>query len=376
MLLDKHWLNPFEGIGLETANVRANRVPKTPLHLLFSPSLLEIASKSGSKYREGNSCIKNLKKMATDKNQHLKCVLKSHNIENNESLMTAYRSKRNDVREDLKEKYKDKIYRIIHSGSYKKKTAVNIKFDMDIVIPFKKNADTLENLYNELYTYFDTDYRKRDTTLLSVKKQKVAIGLEFLVDGHVLDLDIVPGREIDDYEKYGDLNLYVNEQMGSIKKATYLKTNIQKQIDHIQDNSTARNSIKNMKVWKRTNNGQAKSFVLELASIKALENYKGETDEWSKLKCVLEYVRDNIKTARLVDPGNSNNVVSDAMEDYQKDSLADSMKWMLDNIEKNEDRIKDYFPVNNEYPCEDDKTSGYIVGANVKPDRLNNEDFG
>jgi len=25
--LEEHWLNPFEGIGLATANVRANRVP-------------------------------------------------------------------------------------------------------------------------------------------------------------------------------------------------------------------------------------------------------------------------------------------------------------------------------------------------------------
>ena len=88
--------------------------------------------------------------MAIDKNKHLEFVLKSHNIENNEDLMTAYRKKRDEVREDLKTKYNDEIYRILHSGSYKKKTAVNIKFDMDLVVPFKKDgADTLENIFNE-----------------------------------------------------------------------------------------------------------------------------------------------------------------------------------------------------------------------------------
>lgn len=314
--------------------------------------------------------------MGIDKNKHLNCVLKSHNIENNESLMSAYRTKRDEVREDLKERYEGRIYRIIHSGSYKKATAVNIKFDMDIVIPFKKNEDTLQNLYNDIYNYFDQDYRRKDNTLLSVKKQKVAIGLEFMVDGHLLDLDIVPGREIDDYEDDGDLNLYVNEQMGSFKKATYIKTNIQKQIDHIRDNSLAREIIKLLKVWKRRNNGQIKSFVIELISIKALDGYKGEKDPWSKLKEVLEYIRDNIKTISLTDPGNANNIVSDSLDDLQKNSISDTMKWMLQNIDSNDRRLEDYFPINSEYPCEDDKTTAYVVGGSVKPDRLNTEDFG
>ena len=169
--------------------------------------------------------------MAKEKNSHLDCVLRSHNIENNEDLMTAYRNKRNEVRDNLKDKYAGKIYQVIHSGSYKKKTAVNIKFDMDLVLPFKKNSDTLENLFNDLYKYFNEDYRKNDSTLFEVKKQKVAFGLTFQVDGHLLDLDIVPGREINDYEEDGDLNLYVNEQMGLFKKSTTLKTNIQKQIN-------------------------------------------------------------------------------------------------------------------------------------------------
>lgn len=315
--------------------------------------------------------------MAKDKNKHLDCVLKSHNIENNEDLMTAYRDKRDAVREDLKAKYGSDIYRILHSGSYKKKTAVNIKFDMDLVVPFKKDgADTLESIFNELYRYFDVDYRKKDSTLLEVKKQKIAIGLTFLVDGHLLDLDIVPGREINDYEEDGDLNVYVNELMGSVAKASYIKTNIQKQIDNIRANSTAREPIKLLKVWKRRNNGQIKSMVIELISIKALEDYTGATDRWSKLKYVIEYIRDNIKTVRLVDPGNSNNVVSDSLGDFQKESIKDTMKWMLEDIERNDQSLENYFPVNSEYPCEDEKRSAYIVGGSSKPDRLNNEDFG
>lgn len=315
--------------------------------------------------------------MAKDKNKHLECVLKSHNIENNEELMTAYRNKRNGVREDLKNKYSGAIYRILHSGSYKKNTAVNIKFDMDLVVPFKKDeADTLEKIFNDLYKYFNEDYRKKDSTLLEVKKQKIAIGLVFLVDGHMLDLDIVPGREVNDYEDDGDLNVYVNDTMGMIAKSTYIKTNIQKQIDNIRNNSIARESIKFLKVWKRRNNGQIKSMVIELICVKAMENYSGANDRWSKLKHVLEYIRDNIKTITLVDPGNSNNIVSDTLQDFQKNSISDTMKWMLESMEGNDKSIENYFPVNSDYPCEEDKTSAYIVGSSAKADRLNNEDFG
>lgn len=315
--------------------------------------------------------------MAFDKNKHLDCVLKSHNIENNETLMISYRAKRDEVREDLKLKFGNEIYRVIHSGSYKKKTAVNVKFDMDLVIPFKKaTADTLANIYSDLFNYFNTEYRKKDLTLLEVKKQKVAIGLIFLVDGEMLDLDIVPGREIDVYEEDGNLNVYVNDVMGLVPKSSYIKTNIQKQIDSIRNNGTARETIKLLKVWKRRNNGQIKSMVIELITVKALNEYSGNLDKWSMLKYTMEYIRDNIQTVRLIDPGNSNNVVSDSLDESQKVAISDSMNYMLERIDKSENSITTYFPVNETYPCEDEKRSVYIVSSSTIPDKLNDEDFG
>jgi hypothetical protein len=315
--------------------------------------------------------------MSEQKNKHLTCVLKSHNIENNESLMKAYRKKRDEVREDLKGRLGTQIYRVLHSGSYKKKTAVNIKFDMDLVIPFKRDgSETLQNNFESLYKYFDTEYRKKDNSLLEVKPQKVAIGLMFRIENHFLDLDIVPGREIDNYEKDGNLNLFVNLQMGVYAKATYLKTNIQKQIDNISGNFSARQIIQLFKVWKRRNNQTAKSFVIELVSIKALESYSGSPDLWSKLEHSIVFIRDNIKTIKLVDPGNSNNVISDSLDDFQKQVISDSMKWMLEDIRRNESMIERYFPINPEYPCDEQKQNVYIVSDNKKPERLNNEDFG
>ncbi len=84
----------------------------------------------------------------------------------------------------------------------------------------------------------------------------------------------------------------------------------------------------------------------------------------------------NIKTVRLLDPGNSNNIVSDSLDDFQKDSISDTMKWLLESIDRNDNAIETYFPANTEYPCDDAKRSAYIVSAAAKPDKLNNEDFG
>ena len=314
--------------------------------------------------------------MAIDKNKHLDCVLASHNIENDVDLMKAYRNKRDQVREDLKQKFSGQFFSMIHSGSYKKWTAINIKFDMDLVVPFKKDTDTLKNLYNAIFEYFDVDYRKIDKTLINVKRQKVAVGLEFMVNNKVLDLDIVPAREIVDYEEDNDLNLFVNEKMGTFEASTTLKTNIFKQIDNIKNNANARETIKLLKIWKRRNNGSIKSFLIELIALDALKEYSGNSDRWSKLKYVMEYIKDNVKSVRLVDPGNSNNVVSDSLDDNQKDAISATMKWILHDIESNDSSLERYFPINPDFPCKQDKRSIYIVGSTTRPDKLNNEDFG
>jgi hypothetical protein len=317
--------------------------------------------------------------MSEKRNQHLSCVLKSHKIENNEDLMKAYRKKRDEVREALKAKYGSRIYWMIHSGSYKKFTAVNIKFDMDLVVPFKKEeAETLKQLFDEIRAFFD-DYKKRDTTLKDVKGQKIAIGLTFEVDGHTLDLDIVPGREINDYEKDGDLNVYVNDTMGTSAAGTYLKTNISAQIEYVKNNSDARDVIKLLKVYKRRNPGKIekfKSIALELIVIKALSGYKGSSDLWSRLRHTLVYIKDHITTVTLTDPGNSNNCISDAISGFDKLMIQSTIDILIMNLDATGDAIKVHFPANPEYPCEEPKRSAYIIGATGGADRLKKNDFG
>lgn len=92
------------------------------------------------------------------------------------------------------------MYYVFRSGSFAKNTAINIKFDIDLVAPFKyESFDTLEAMYNDVYDFLVNEYK--DGTY--IRKQKVSIGLTFPIDknGVIVKLDVVPGRELnkDDY---------------------------------------------------------------------------------------------------------------------------------------------------------------------------------
>lgn len=90
--------------------------------------------------------------MATDKNKHLKCVLDSHKIQKEQALLDKHIAKKNEIKSALKEEYGSKMYDPFNSGSYAKHTAINTKFDFDLVAPFKRDAfDTLKEMYNAVF---------------------------------------------------------------------------------------------------------------------------------------------------------------------------------------------------------------------------------
>lgn len=293
--------------------------------------------------------------MATDKSKHLDCVLKSHKMSNVQDLLDKYLKKRDEVKEALDSKYaSQKATSAINSGSYAKHTAINTKFDIDICLPFLRGSfDTLEAMADDVYDYFDSEYE--DDELIYKRKQRVSIGLTFQMDGEQIDMDVVPAREIkkDEYTTTYDLNLYVRAKNGIA--ATSTKTNIKTHIDLIKGKNAERDIIRLLKIWKKSNNRDYKSFMMELLTIRAFDSKNDiPVGLWEKLKFVLEFIRDNIETIQLKDPANSSNVVSDTIDIFQKQSFKSDMENMLDRIEENSDYIKTYFPINDSFPCDDD----------------------
>lgn len=309
--------------------------------------------------------------MSQYKNDHLGCVLKSHNIKLEEgTLLDNYRAKRDKVQKALKEEYGSDIIKILHSGSYAKHTAINVKFDMDLCVHFKKERfKTLKEMYDSVFDFLNNKYKKDDIDLIKVRRQKVSCGLTFRVDAEDILFDVTAGREYNDDKEDNDINLYMNTDDANSKK-----TNIKKHIEHIEGKSKERECIKLLKVWK-FHHFHIKSFLIELLTIKAFDkqNIDNYSEKWDRLRKVIEFIRDNIETIELEDPANSNNIVTDSLSKEDKTNLKNELKEMLEKIDKDESKIKYYFPVNDKYPCEKE---GYDQNSKKAPSILNTQKFG
>lgn len=305
-----------------------------------------------------------------DKN--LDSVIKTHQITKEEQLLTKHKDKSKEVKEALEEKYESNIYSPFNSGSYAKNTAMNTKFDFDMVCPFKRNAfgsnGTLKQMYEDVFDFLYEKYKDE----ANVRKQKVSIGIEFFADedGDIVKIDVVPGRELnqDQYKDDENLNLYVYYKYGNFDQGSErIKTNVQAQIKNIKDRATKekdsiRKVIRLLKVWKNTKyNYPVKSFFLELITIKAFDNKDVSGNLWSKLETVLQYIRDEVtgESFTLKDPGNSSNDLIETLTTSERQTLSDDMKNILERIEDNDENIKTYFPENSKFVEEEESDNKY-----------------
>lgn len=333
--------------------------------------------------------------MATDKQKHLEKVLQTNDISKHQSI-DKFVSKKNDIKNALNQKFsKEKASNSIDSGSYAKYTAINKKFDIDCCIPFlKKEPNTdqngfekLEEMFEAVYNYFKNEYEDED--LVEVRKQRVSIGLLFKIDGEDFNMDVVPGRERPSNSVYNDANtdlsLYINSR--SIKEeekgSTKVKTNIKKHVGLLQgeERKHERKVAKLLKVWKTERKVQKggkliKSFMMELYTKESFDNNSDKIPFglWEKVKMVMNHIIDNIETNNLVDPANSSNIISDAMSNSAKSSTKSDMKKAIKEIDEDSDKIKEYFPINEDYNDEDEngKNSSYNAAA----PSLNTSKFG
>ena len=302
--------------------------------------------------------------MEFNKNQHLQDVLETHRMKHVQSFVDKMTDRRNEIAGFLKTNYGSDAYNTFNSGSMAKHTATNIKFDMDIVVPFKHDAfDTLADMYDDVFSALYNQYKDEAD---EIRKQKVSIGLIFPKeedDDRPVEIDVVPGRETsqDNYGECKDLNIYIHKATWGQEDGGYMKTNIQKQIEQISGKTNERQIIRLLKIWKKHHDKPYKSFVIELAVIKAFESYNGSNELWERLKYAMEYIRDNIAESgfHLYDPGNSNNDVVAAMSDADRLAFKNDMKIMLTNIEYNSGYFMPYyFPTNKRYSGYKEKEEG------------------
>jgi len=186
------------------------------------------------------------------------------------------------------------------SGSFAKGTANHSGTDIDVFVSLSSAVnDTLKEIYNKLNgRLIELRY--------TPKKQNVSINIR--VNGYSVDL--VPGKRQDTVST--DHSLYRN------RADTWTKTNVVKHIQHVRSFNRI-NETRIVKLWRKQKGLEFPSFYLELAVIEALRGC--QTNQSANVVRVLEYLRDSFVNARIVDPANTNNIISEDLTVAEKNAI-------------------------------------------------------
>jgi hypothetical protein len=186
------------------------------------------------------------------------------------------------------------------SGSFIKGTSNRSGTDIDLFISLSPGTP------NSLKEIYDSLFKRLSNGGYAPKRQNVSVNV--MVNGYSVDL--VPAKR--QTMETMDHSLYRN------KKDSWTKTNVLKHIMKVRAANKAR-EIRIIKLWRQQRNLDFPSFYLELTAIAALAN-NPSIHLSVNVQRVFDYLRDSFPTARVVDPANTNNVVSDdlTLEEMRK----------------------------------------------------------
>lgn len=176
------------------------------------------------------------------------------------------------------------------SGSFMKGTANSSGTDIDLFVSLSDQTnEPLKEIYGKLF-----DFMKENG--YAPTRQNVSINLR--VNGYSVDL--VPAKK---QNIYGD-----DHSLYRRRADTWTKTNMVLHINHVA-NSGRQNEIRILKLWRDQKRLDFPSFFLELFVIEALPWHILGTFSGNVWRA-LEYIKANLATARIVDPANTNNIIS------------------------------------------------------------------
>lgn len=186
------------------------------------------------------------------------------------------------------------------SGSFAKGTANKSATDIDLFISM---SDTTTNTLKEIYDTLTDAVRSAG---YAPRTQNVSIRIK--VNGYTVDL--VPGKRQTAFTS--DHSLF------RTKTGTWTKTNVGTHISTvIAGGRTAESRI--LKLWRDQNGLDFPSFYIELTTIAALAGSYGSLSDnvWR----VFQYLRDSFANARVVDPANFANILSDDLTVAEKAAI-------------------------------------------------------
>ena len=213
---------------------------------------------------------------------------------------------------------------ILYSGSQAKGTAISIASDVDYLVSLTSNCNEnsggLKSIYDSLFIKLNGIY--------SVSKQNVSVRINL----NGLEVDVTPARK-----QTGNSNdhwLYVS------KLNTRKQTNIQKHINDVSQSGRT-NEIKLLKIWRELHQLDFPSIYLEYLIINNILLNKSkdinnlENNVWHVLN-ELAKSTGNPLGARIVDPANSANILSDLLAVAEKNTIINKAKVSIQQANWNQ----------------------------------------
>lgn len=235
---------------------------------------------------------------------YLRSVLAAQDFDPKGDELNALRAMRGEVESILRTAFGGSNPTIKYAGSYAKNTMIRRSYDLDIVCYFPREADsagqTLADIYENVAVALQQHYFvHRKTSALRIEEQ---VGNE----RRYTHIDVVPGRFLDDTK--ADAFLY---QYGAEK--CRLLTNTKTHILHIRDSGLTP-SVRLVKLWRETSGDfKFKTFVLELLVVELLKDAKHLSLD-QQVQLFWELVRDRVDSLNVQDPANTNNSLSEYIE--------------------------------------------------------------
>lgn len=188
------------------------------------------------------------------------------------------------------------------SGSFMKGTANRSGTDIDLFISLSANTpESLKEIYESLFA-------RMSQKGYGPKRQNVSINVK--INGYSVDL--VPGKQQSAYTT--DHSIYRR------RADTWTKTNVATHITHVRQYRRLSES-RILKLWRDQKSLEFPSFYLELTVIDALPWQLAPESLSGNVMRVFQYLRDRFANARVVDPANTNNIISDDLTIAEKGKI-------------------------------------------------------
>jgi hypothetical protein len=308
----------------------------------FKCSLIGAAIGGGVGYANYCSKIKKESNLPFNSNTYLKKILASEHLKPNSPNFKNADEIREKIKIRMVENFGTKLAAFPEdTGSVYKSTAIVSNYDFDIILPFKRSSfPTLEQMFCDVYEVA----KKEFGDIATINKQTKAIGITFEKAGNSTHFDVVPGRELKEYKKEKDLNLYVKPDW-IWQRGSSFKTNI-----HLQKNITVnkpevKNVIKLLKAYRDRNSLPLPTLIIEQCSVDALSenNFGIQNSQTENLLNCMDFISRKLNQKNIIDFANSSNNLNDKLTNWQKIQVTNQIKKDVKRIIENSKFIKEIF---------------------------------